>query len=90
MIQPAPLVSETRQYVTGQLGEIERLAQTLRSAGKAGHKVTILGTALGDGITLTALTLARQLAREARVVVVDLAAGSPAMSANRGAIGIIA
>jgi len=39
------------------------------------------GTASGESITLTALTLARQLARDSRVVVVDLAASSPTMLA---------
>ena len=63
------------------LNEIEQLAQGLRSAGLAAHKVTILGTAAGEGITLTALTLARLLARDAKVAVVDLAASSQMMSA---------
>ncbi len=53
----------------------------LRNAGVACHKVTIFGTAAGDSITLTVLTLARQLARNARVVVVDLAASSPTIPA---------
>ena len=53
----------------------------MRAAGLAAHKVTILGTAAGEGITLTALTLARLMAREAKVVVVDLAAASQMMSA---------
>ncbi|MBV8925811.1 MAG: lipopolysaccharide biosynthesis protein, partial [Bradyrhizobium sp.] len=61
--------------------EIEQLAEALRNAGEAGHKVTILGTTTGESITLTALTLARLLARGARVVVVDLAASSPAIAA---------
>ena len=61
--------------------EIEQLAETLRDAGEAGRKVTILGTAAGESITLTALTLARLLARDARVVVVDLAASSPTIAA---------
>jgi Mrp family chromosome partitioning ATPase len=64
-----------------QLDEIEQLAEALRAAGAAAHKVTILGTATGESITVTALTLARQLGRDARVVVVDLAASSPAISA---------
>ena len=41
----------------------------------------MLGTAAGEGITLTALTLARLMARDAKVVVVDLAASSPTMAA---------
>jgi uncharacterized protein involved in exopolysaccharide biosynthesis len=76
-----PPFSEARQEVSARLNEIDQLAEKLRHAGEAGHKVTILGTAAGDSITLTALTLARQLARDARVVVVDLAASSPTISA---------
>ncbi len=61
--------------------DIEQLAESLRHAGEAGHKVTILGTASGESITLTVLALARLLARGARVVVVDLAASSPTIAA---------
>jgi succinoglycan biosynthesis transport protein ExoP len=63
------------------LGEIEQLAEALRDGGEAARKVTILGTASSESITLTALTLARLLARDARVVVVDLSATSPTISA---------
>jgi polysaccharide biosynthesis transport protein len=63
------------------LGEIEQLAEALRGGGEAARKVTILGTASSESITLTALTLARLLARDARVVVVDLSATSPTISA---------
>ncbi|MBW7966003.1 exopolysaccharide transport family protein [Bradyrhizobium sp. BR 10261] len=65
----------------GELAEIGQLAESLRAAGAAAKKVTVLGTASGEAITLSALTLARHLAREARVVVVDLAASSPTISA---------
>jgi polysaccharide biosynthesis transport protein len=61
--------------------EIEQLAAELRSAGDAARKVTILGTASSESITLTALTLARLVARDAKVVVVDLSASSPTISA---------
>ncbi|MEH2485827.1 GumC family protein [Bradyrhizobium sp. AZCC 2230] len=61
--------------------EIGQLAESLRSAGSAAKKVTVLGTASGDAITLSTLTLARHLARDARVVVVDLAASSPTIAA---------
>jgi MinD-like ATPase involved in chromosome partitioning or flagellar assembly len=47
----------------------------------AAHKVTVLGTAPGESIALTALTLARLMARQAKVAVVDLAAASPVMTA---------
>jgi Mrp family chromosome partitioning ATPase len=62
------------------LSEIEQLAEALRAAGPGAHKITVIGTALGDSITLTTLTLARLLARSARVVVVDLAGSSPAVA----------
>jgi uncharacterized protein involved in exopolysaccharide biosynthesis len=60
--------------------EIKQLARELRGGGEALRKITILGTAARESITLTALTLARLIARDARVVVVDLSA-SPAISA---------
>ena len=72
---------ESRPEMAPDLTEIEQLAGDLRGAGEAAHKVTILGTASGESITLTALTLARLIARDARVVVVDLSASSPTMSA---------
>ncbi|MCK1742549.1 lipopolysaccharide biosynthesis protein [Bradyrhizobium sp. 139] len=64
-----------------EFAEIERLADSLRAAGPAAKKVTVLGTASGEAITLSTLTLARHLARDARVVVVDLAASSPTIAA---------
>lgn len=81
---PEPLYREQAMAphpVPNELTEVERLAMRLRAAGPAGRKVTVLGTAPGESITLTALTLARYLARDSRVVVVDLAASTPTMSA---------
>jgi succinoglycan biosynthesis transport protein ExoP len=61
--------------------EIEQLAQELRAAGESGRKITVLGTGEGTSITLTALTLARMLARTAKVVLVDLSVSSPTLTA---------
>ena len=61
--------------------EIEQMADRLAGAPAAARKVTVLGTASSDSITLTALTLARLMARHAKVVVVDLVASSPAFAA---------
>jgi succinoglycan biosynthesis transport protein ExoP len=61
--------------------EIEQLADILRGTGEAARKVTILGTAAAGSISATVLALARLLARDARVVVVDLAASSPVIAA---------
>jgi polysaccharide biosynthesis transport protein len=74
-VEPSPPV------VPAALGEIEQLAETLRTAGQGAHKITVIGTAPGESITLTTLTLARLLARSGRVVVVDLAGSSPAVAA---------
>lgn len=63
--------------------EVEQLANELRAAGEAARKVTILGTASGESVTLTALTLARLMARQAKVALValvDLSASSRAVS----------
>jgi uncharacterized protein involved in exopolysaccharide biosynthesis len=67
----------------GRSSEVEQLANELRAAGEAARKVTILGTASGESITLTALTLARLMARQAKVALValvDLSASSQALS----------
>lgn len=78
--EPAPLQPEmTADVGVSDLAEIGQLADSLRAGGA--KKVTVLGTASGDAITLSALTLARHLARDARVVVVDLAASSPTIAA---------
>ncbi|HEY3029680.1 MAG TPA: Wzz/FepE/Etk N-terminal domain-containing protein [Bradyrhizobium sp.] len=78
---PAPDFGETRTEIVPGLTEIEQLAENLHGAGEAARKITILGTAAGESITLTALTLARLIARHAKVVVVDLSASSPMISA---------
>ena len=79
--EPARKFVEPRRDRASTLSEIEQLADDLRSAGAAARKVTILGTASGEGITLTALTLARRMARDSRIVLIDLAAASPTISA---------
>jgi uncharacterized protein involved in exopolysaccharide biosynthesis/Mrp family chromosome partitioning ATPase len=79
---PAPLQPDIAVDAdVTEFAEIERLADSLRAAGAAAKKVTVLGTASGEAITLSTLTLARHLARDARVVVVDLAASSPTIAA---------
>jgi polysaccharide biosynthesis transport protein len=77
----SPPVSEALEEPAENLSEIDQLAEKLRRAGSAAHKIVMLGTAGGEANTLTALTLARRLALQARVVVVDLEASSPAIQA---------
>jgi len=77
-----PRADSPRMDTAAEIGEIEQMADVLVGAGAAARKVTVLGTASSDSITLTALTLARLMAQQAKVVVVDLVASSPMMTAS--------
>ena len=77
----APQADGSRMDAAAGIGEIERMADVLVDAGAAARKVTVLGTASSESITRTALTLARLMAQQAKVVVVDLVASSPMMAA---------
>jgi uncharacterized protein involved in exopolysaccharide biosynthesis/Mrp family chromosome partitioning ATPase len=68
---PAPLVPSS---------SMDELVRGLRGAGDAGRRITIVGATRNVGTTHTAIALARALAKEARVVLVDLALGSPNIS----------
>src|SRR5712672_2510274 len=78
---PAPVSKEAHPDIATGPTEIGQLADDVHKAGDAARKVTILGTAANESITLTALTLARLLARNSRVVVVGLSASSSEISA---------
>jgi succinoglycan biosynthesis transport protein ExoP len=78
---PAPISSAPAPDIETGFTEIEHLVDSLRQAGAAARKITVLGSASNESITLTALTIARLIARNAKVVVVDLAAASPTISA---------
>ncbi|MDR3388963.1 MAG: exopolysaccharide transport family protein, partial [Rudaea sp.] len=80
--EPEPeAASAAAPDIVSELSEIERLADDLREAGMAARKITVLGTAPNESITLTALTIARLIAQSAKVVVVDLSASSPTIAA---------
>ncbi len=82
--EPAPVSSIAAPDIVTEfteVTEVERVADNLRDAGAAARKITVLGTASNESITLTVLTIARLIARNAKVVVVDLAAASPTISA---------
>jgi Mrp family chromosome partitioning ATPase len=67
------------------------LARTLGVLGEAARRITVIGAARNVGTTYTALGLARALAANSRVVLVDLALATPnisVMSSNPGAPGI--
>jgi succinoglycan biosynthesis transport protein ExoP len=62
------------------ISTVEQIARNLRQAGDAGRRVTVVGTMRNVGTTHAAITLARALAKEANVVLVDLAFGAPNLS----------
>jgi uncharacterized protein involved in exopolysaccharide biosynthesis len=91
LAEPAPVVRDTHPELAVGLSEIEQLARDLRASGDRAKKITFLGTTAGEQVSLTALTLARLLARSAKVVLVDLSASSPtfeAVSNDPGAPGL--
>jgi polysaccharide biosynthesis transport protein len=59
---------------------IDQIAGSLRGAGEGGRRVTIVGAARNVGTTHAAITLGRALAKNSRVVLVDLAINSPNIS----------
>ncbi|MHC2334258.1 GumC family protein [Bradyrhizobium sp. USDA 4454] len=75
------VISEPQPAPAHAIDEIDELAERLIAAGPAAHKVTVLGPAAGESVTATALTLARLMARQAKVVVVDLVGSSPVLAA---------
>ena len=76
-----PAMRDTHPDLAAPVTEIDALAEQLLGAGEAARKIVVLGSGQGESITLTALTLARLLARSAKVVVVDLSGSSPAFAA---------
>jgi Mrp family chromosome partitioning ATPase len=60
---------------------IEGLAAELASAGEAGRRISVVGARRNMGATQATITLARALAKSARVVLVDLALDAPGLSA---------
>ncbi|MHC2438364.1 GumC family protein [Bradyrhizobium sp. USDA 4451] len=76
-----PVISEPQPAPAQPVDEIDELAERLVAAGPAAHKVTVLGPAAGESVTATALTLARLMARQAKVVVVDLVGSSQVLAA---------
>jgi succinoglycan biosynthesis transport protein ExoP len=74
-VAPAPSAE-----VSPPVNEIERLVADICAPGPGARKITVLGTAPGESIARTALVLARLIARDLKVVVVDLAASSPVIA----------
>jgi polysaccharide biosynthesis transport protein len=61
--------------------EIADLARDIAASPEVGRRIVVVGAQRHIGTTLTALALARELARDARVVLVDLAFAHPNLAA---------
>jgi Mrp family chromosome partitioning ATPase len=72
---------ETHPALGVPFSAIDELARSLRAAGEGGRRLAVFGASRNVGTTLTAITLARALARNARVVLIDLAVGAPNLAA---------
>jgi uncharacterized protein involved in exopolysaccharide biosynthesis len=81
-IEPAPTETAPIAAAAAPADEIEALAARLRRAGEGGRKLTVLGTGDTDAVTTTALALARRLARDAKVVLIDLSESSVLLKAT--------
>ena len=82
-VAPAPVAAapESELAEPAPSTELDQLAAELLALGEGARKITVLGTAGGHTVTATALSIARNMARQARIVLVDLA-GSPQMLAG--------
>jgi succinoglycan biosynthesis transport protein ExoP len=76
----APPVADRPTPIGVPLETIEALGREIAQAGEAGRRITVVGAERNVGTTITAITLARSLARTGRVVLVDLALASPDLS----------
>jgi uncharacterized protein involved in exopolysaccharide biosynthesis/Mrp family chromosome partitioning ATPase len=76
-----PSAAPTHPALGVKFSAIDELARSLRAAGEGGRRLAVLGVSRSVGTTLSAVTLARALAREARVALIDLAVGSPNIAA---------
>jgi tyrosine-protein kinase Etk/Wzc len=84
MVSP-PLAPAGDQAASGAatpsvVSTVEQIARDLRHAGVAGRRVTVVGTVRNVGATYAAIMLARALAYNANVVLVDMAFASPNLS----------
>jgi uncharacterized protein involved in exopolysaccharide biosynthesis len=91
-VQPLPLTEPAAAHVAPQRREmppalgvpisaIEDVAHSFRDGGAGRRCVAVFGATNGVETSLAAITLARSLAKNARVVLVDLGAGNAEMSA---------
>jgi hypothetical protein len=62
------------------IGALDGFARSLRGMGEVGRRIAVFGAARDVGTTLAAITLARSLVKDSRVVLVGLAFGTPGLT----------
>jgi uncharacterized protein involved in exopolysaccharide biosynthesis len=75
LASPAPIAAVPLPVLS-----IEQVARSLRQSGDAGRRIAVAGIGRNVGTTYAAIMLARALAQEASVVLVDLAFGASNLS----------
>src|SRR6185503_13598931 len=75
-----PVVAAAAPVPSANELTIADIAQALRQAGDAGKRIAVIGAAAGIGTTMTAVAIARDLARNARVILVDLSLDRPKLA----------
>jgi polysaccharide biosynthesis transport protein len=78
---PALRVRDSEPELAAPVIDLERIVGELRALGDAARKITVMGVSQPESTSLTALTLARLLARDASVVLVDVSMASATLKA---------
>jgi exopolysaccharide transport family protein len=80
---PVELPMETAAPAPAAANEltVTDIAQALRQAGEGGKRIAVVGAAAGIGTTMTAVGIARELARDSRVILIDLSLDRPKLAA---------
>jgi Mrp family chromosome partitioning ATPase len=77
-VEPPPIMARVRAHVSPMAASsIEQIAGWLRQSGEAGRRVAVTGSGRNVGTTYAAISLARALAAQGSVVLVDLAFNAP-------------
>ncbi len=76
-----PIVNEPVVSEPVEADAIDTIAHDLSAAGGAARRITVVGASRNAGATMAAIALARSLAKQGRVVLIDLALGAPNLSA---------
>ncbi len=79
-MMPAASPAAAMPAVPMAVSTVEHIAQSMRHAGDDGRRVIVVGAMRNVGTTHAAISLARTLAQDANVVLVDMAFGSPNLS----------